>query len=153
MGTDTLTKIFFPRSVTKENGYHPRMPSNVAAIQSPNAFVSPELIQASIRMETHLTSLPGTPKSGSRERTPSPPPEFLRHAYTRSSSDIPRELERPPASSRRTTLPESVLHHFVRPLHFDYCSRYTDVGVYCRLRRLRHRLVSGGWVKAFPSEY
>ncbi|KAN0137766.1 hypothetical protein V8E53_004250 [Lactarius tabidus] len=104
--------IFFPRSVTKENGYHARMASNVAAIQSP-AFVSPELIQASMRMEPHHGSIPGTPKSMSRERTPSPPPEFLRHAYTRSSSDIPRELERPPVSSRRKTLPESVLHHFV----------------------------------------
>jgi len=105
--------IFFPRSVTKENGYHPRMASNIAAIQTPNDFVSPELVQASIRMEQHFASMPGTPKSESRERTPSPPPEFMRHAYTRSSSDIPVEVERPAVSSRRTTLPESVLHHFV----------------------------------------
>ncbi|KAF8262510.1 hypothetical protein EI94DRAFT_1780020 [Lactarius quietus] len=106
--------IFFPRSVTKENGYHPRIPSNTAAIQTPNAFVSPELLQASMCMEPHLTSPPGTPKSVSRELTPSPPPDFLRHAYTRSSPDISREMERPPVlSSRRTTLPESVLHHFV----------------------------------------
>ncbi|KAH9067523.1 hypothetical protein EDB87DRAFT_1552329 [Lactarius vividus] len=111
--------IFFPRSVTKENGYHPRVASNAAPIQTqPDAFVSPELAQAPMHLQIHsphLTSLPGTPKSVSREGTPSPPPPFLRHSYTRSSSDIPIELERPPASSRRTTLPESVLHHFVRP--------------------------------------
>ncbi|KAH9174452.1 hypothetical protein EDB89DRAFT_2149509 [Lactarius sanguifluus] len=108
--------IFFPRSVTKENGYHPRMASNAAPIESqPDAFLSPELAQAPVHYSPHLTSLPGTPKSVSREGTPSPPPPFLRHAYTRSSSDIPIELERPPPSSRRTTLPEPVLHHFVRP--------------------------------------
>ncbi|KAH9022447.1 hypothetical protein EDB84DRAFT_1510453 [Lactarius hengduanensis] len=109
--------IFFPRSVTKENGYHPRVASNAAPIETqPDAFLSPELAQAPVHLRIHsphLTSLPGTPKSVSREGTPSPPPPFLRHAYTRSSSDIPIELERPPASSRRTTLPEPVLHHFV----------------------------------------
>ncbi|KAH9039882.1 hypothetical protein EDB85DRAFT_1928390 [Lactarius pseudohatsudake] len=109
--------IFFPRSVTKENGYHPRVASNAAPIETrPDAFLSPELAQAPVHLRIHsphLTSLPGTPKSVSREGTPSPPPPFLRRAYTRSSSDIPIELERPPASSRRTTLPEPVLHHFV----------------------------------------
>ena len=110
-----LSKIFFPRSVTKENGYYPRLASNTAAIQTQSdASVS----QASMHLQIHspqLTSLPGSPKSMSREGTPSPPPAFLRHTRTRSGSDIPIELERPPASSRRTTLPESVLHHFVRP--------------------------------------
>lgn len=109
--------IFFPRSVTKENGYHPRVASNAAPIETqPDAYLSPELAQAPVHLQIHsphLTSLPGTPKSVSREGTPSPPPPFLRHAYTRSSSDIPIELERPPPSSRRTTLPEPVLHHFV----------------------------------------
>ncbi|KAI9441752.1 hypothetical protein H4582DRAFT_1934705 [Lactarius indigo] len=124
--------IFFPRSVTKENGYHPRVASNAAPVQTqPDAFMSPELAQGPMHMQIHsphLTSLPGTPKSVSREGTPSPPPAFLRHAYTRSSPDIPLELERPPASSRRTTLPESVLHHFegFSRVNADYL-RYVDL--------------------------
>ncbi len=75
-----LSKIFFPRSVTKENGYRPRLASNTAAIQTQSdASVS----QASMHLQIHspqLTSLPGSPKSMSREGTPSPPPAFwLRH--------------------------------------------------------------------------
>ncbi|KAI9436517.1 hypothetical protein BJY52DRAFT_647831 [Lactarius psammicola] len=111
-----IVMIIFPRSVTKENGYHPRLASNAAVIQTQfDGSVSPELAPASM-LQSHspqLTSLPGSPESVSREGTPSPPPVFLRHARTHSSLDTPIELERPPASSRRTTLPESVLHHFV----------------------------------------
>lgn len=119
--SQTKKKVFFPRSVTKENGYNPRVASNATATQTEaDGFISPELVQASMHMQmhSHLTSLSGSPKSVSREGTPSPPPVFLRRAYTRSSSDIPVEVEMPARASRRVTLPESVLHHFVRSPSF-----------------------------------
>ncbi|KAI9450578.1 hypothetical protein BJY52DRAFT_1191744 [Lactarius psammicola] len=95
----------------------PRVASAAAAIQTQSdASVSPELVKASMHSQIHsplLTLLSGSPKLVPREGTPSPPPAYLRPTRTRSSSDTPIELERPPASTRRTTLPESVLHHFV----------------------------------------
>lgn len=143
--SDTLSKVFFPRSVTKENGYHPRVASNATAIQTEDdGLLSPDLVRASTHMQihSHLTSVPGSPKSVSREGTPSPTPAYLRHTYSRSGSDIPMESDRPPPSLRRRTLPESVLHHFVRCAPRFGWSLRPLLTLVCRLRHLRHQLVS-----------
>ncbi|KAI0264119.1 hypothetical protein BC834DRAFT_270942 [Gloeopeniophorella convolvens] len=108
--------IFFPRSVTKENGYRHRAASSATATQThPHGYTSRESEPAmhSQMHAPHLASLPDSPKSMSRDRTPSPPPSFARHAYTRSSSELAIELARPPGPARRTTLPESALHPYV----------------------------------------
>ncbi|KAI0253765.1 hypothetical protein BJV78DRAFT_167596 [Lactifluus subvellereus] len=109
--------VFFPRSLTKENGYRNRLASPaIAAPTQPHTFVPHELVEASTHMQIHSPHFPSShdsPKSMSRECASSPPSAYLGHAYTRSSSDIPIELVRPPAHARRRTFPDSTLHPFV----------------------------------------
>ncbi|KAH9980665.1 hypothetical protein BJV74DRAFT_97502 [Russula compacta] len=109
--------IFFPRSLTREIGYQRRAASITFVTQTdPHAFMTPELAQAPAQMQpSYRTSLHDSSKTVSRDRTPSPPPVFLGHAYTRSGSDVPIELARPPApaETRRYTFPGSALHPLV----------------------------------------
>ncbi|KAH9976300.1 hypothetical protein BGW80DRAFT_911727 [Lactifluus volemus] len=95
--------IFFPRSLTNENGYRNRIASPITEMQTqPHEFVPPDLSGSSTFMRS---------KSTSRGRTPSPPP-FLGPAYTQSSPDIPIELAQSPVGARRRTFPDSTLHPF-----------------------------------------
>ncbi|KAI0289362.1 hypothetical protein BC826DRAFT_613580 [Russula brevipes] len=109
--------IFFPRSLTREYGYRPRVPSTTTATETyPQDYVTPELVQGPTQVEirpSRRTSFRGTPKSMSRDRTPSPPQTFSSYSYTRPNSDVPIELAHPPAPVRRSTLSDSVLHPLV----------------------------------------
>jgi len=102
--------IFFPRSVTTENGYRPHVASTTTVGSAYYPYVTPDLAQSPTPMPAHT---PGSPKSLTRDHTPSPPPAFSSDTYISSSSDIPIELRHPPVQMRRNTLPEPVLHHMV----------------------------------------
>ena len=120
-----VSQIFFPRSLTRENGYIPRLASTTSAVQTHlHAYLTPELAQSPTPM--HSTSLHDSPKSSLHDRASSPSlPPFSGHAYTRSGSDIPIELARPPELSRRSTLPGPILHPFVRHYLFSIiCSGF-----------------------------
>src|SRR5258708_3549680 len=103
--------------MTRESGYLPRLASvtSIAQTQS-NAYPTPELTQSSTPMQIHpmhSTSSLDSPKRISQDRASSPLPSFSDHAYTQSSPDVTVELARPP-ELRRRTLPEPILHPFVR---------------------------------------
>jgi len=108
--------VFFPRSITRESGYMPRLASVTSIVQThSHAYPTPELAQSPTPMQIytmHRTSLLHSPKRISQDRASSPPPSFSGHAYTHSSPDIGVELARP-SELRRHTLPESILHPFV----------------------------------------
>jgi len=109
--------IFFPRSLTGENGYQRRVPTSTTLTQTPpDSYTTHELAHAQAQMQTpapYRTSLHDPSKLTSRDRTPSPPPAFCSSSYTRSSGETSIELACPPGPTRRRTLPESVLHPFV----------------------------------------
>ena len=104
--------------MTMENGYQRRVASTTTVTQTTSDFYAEhELEQTPSQIQTHAPhrrSLHDSQKSMSRDRTPSPPPTFSSSAYTRAGAEAPSELSRQPAPMRRRTLPEPVLHPFVR---------------------------------------
>lgn len=111
------SQVFFPRSITRESGYLPRLASVTSISQTRSqAYPTPELVQSPTPMQIHpmhRVSLLDSPKGISHDRASSSPPSFLGHAYSHSSPDIGVEFVRP-SELRRRTLPEPLLHPFVR---------------------------------------
>lgn len=117
------SQVFFPRSITKESGYLPRLasvtsivPTHSYTYRTPGLAQSPTPVQI---LPMHHTSFLDSPKRISHDRASSPPPSSSSssHAYTHSSPDIGVELARP-LELRRHTLPGPILHPFVRYSRF-----------------------------------
>ncbi|KAI0278787.1 hypothetical protein BGY98DRAFT_499790 [Russula aff. rugulosa BPL654] len=111
--------VFFPRSITRESGYMPRLASvtSTALLTQTHShvYLTPELAQSPTPMQIppmHRRSLLDSPKRISHDRESSPPPSSSDHAHTHSSPDIGVEFARP-SDLRRHTLPGPILHPFV----------------------------------------